>query len=143
MQNGVPIPDVSRPRLLWDQPWSHDWNKGILFRLSQKYLEEIKNGSRPLLASAASQSAVAEIAKHISTLKPTLVQRLIENKLKRTKSLFRIRKKALTDNDFQAQMTSKSSSDSRMDRQNSRRHLVSFISLMLDLAHTIVFTVAL
>lgn len=141
MMNGTPNPDIARPRLVWGQPWSHEWNRAVLFMLSQKFLADIQSGTRPLLSAAASRNKVAQLDMHVSTLSPATVQNLIQNKLKRTQGLSRRRAKAASESHFQSQIADRNAINNRTDRQSSRRHAVS--SILVLCALLMIFVIAL
>lgn len=126
MTNGQPIQDIAHPQLSWDHSWSHDWNKGMLSLLAQKFIADIKDGTRPLLPAYAqtSQKNIALLTTYVSTLTPPTVRRFIEDKLKRTQAAYRLKRKAPSEDVFRVQLSNKKRITAIADRHGSRRQLV-------------------
>lgn len=122
MTNGSPLQNVTSPQLAWDKPWSHQWNKGMTFLLSQKFLEEIRSGTRPLLTARTStpRSNITSLEVYVSSLTPKVVQSLIQNKLHRTRTVYLVQSKA-SNEDEQADLKIRRSTN---QRRSSRRKLV-------------------
>ena len=126
IRNGTPEQDVSRPQLAWDLSWTHQWNDGMLFNLAGRFLEEIRNKSRPLMPPhlQTTQSNVDKLKKFVTELTQISVQQLIRAKLQRARTAYRVKARAPSAAEFQAEWSIKTATQSVKDRHSSRRVLV-------------------
>ena len=126
-RNGTPAQDISRPQLVWDMPWTHPWNAGMIFKLAGKFVEEVKNKSRPLLAprTRTTQSNILALEQYASSLTVKEVQDIIHNKLSRTRTAYRTKLRVHDPIRFEAEWSKKMTEQSTKERHLARRTLVS------------------
>ena len=126
-RNGTPAQDTSCPQLAWDVPWTHPWNAGMIFKLAGKFVEEVKNQSRPLLAprTRTTRSNVLALEQYTSSLAVKEVQKMIHNKLSRTRTAYRTKLRVHDPVRFEAEWSKKITEQSTKERHSARRTLVS------------------
>ena len=118
---GEPQPDVAHPRFVWASPWTHSWNSGMVYMLSEKFLSDVRSGTRGLSYRKLTTAQVQALQKHVTSLTNVQVQKLIQNKLKRSKVKFRKAASGRADTGVDDQ-----AKHAKADRQASRRRLVSW-----------------
>ena len=126
-RNGTPAQDTSRPQLVWNMPWTHPWNAGMIFKLAGKFVEEVKNQSRPLLAprTRTTRSNVLALEQYTSSLAVKEVQNTIHSKLSRTRTAYRTKLRIHDPVRFEAEWSKKIAEQSAKERHSARRTLVS------------------
>ena len=98
----------------------------MLYMLAERFLTEIRNGSRPLVRdrSKVPRSNITRLDEHVRALTVMAVQTLIQNKLRRAHSVVLAAAKVPDPAQFQRERQQHSLARATRERRASRRKLV-------------------
>ena len=118
----------------------------MLYMLAERFLTEIRSGSRPLVRNRSKIpfSSITCLDDHVRKLNVLTIQTLIQNKLRRTHSLVLSAAKAPDQAQFRREQQQRNLVRATRERRASRRKLVCICVVLFPiLVHNLPFTIAL